>query len=64
MSLKAADRLKQNNENHNHTKSDDTQIPQPDLRFASGSEANSKTAPKQTKNGARARTKTPTESIS
>jgi len=45
------------------TKNDDPQIPQPDLRFASGnSEADGK---KQTKpqNGARAQTKTPTESI-
>ena len=32
--------------NNNHTKSDDPQIPQPDLRFASGNEANSKTTPK------------------
>jgi len=34
--------LNHNNENHNDTKSDDPQIPQPDLRFASGNEANSK----------------------
>jgi len=41
--LESANRLKQQHENHNHTNSDDPQIPQPDLRFASGnSEANSK----------------------
>jgi len=63
-SLESANRLKQQNENHNHTESDDPQIPQPDLRFASGnSEANSKKKTTQPKNGARAQTKTPTESI-
>ena len=45
------------------TESDDPQIPQPDLRFASrDSEANSKNKT-QPQNGARAQTKTPTESI-
>ena len=49
--------------NNNHTESDDPQIPQPDLRLASGkSEAKSRKTPKH-KNGARAQTKTPTESI-
>jgi len=50
--LKSANRLNQNNENHNHTKSDDPQIPQPDLRFASGnSEANSRKTTKPKKRG-------------
>ena len=49
--------------NNNHTESDDPQIPQPDLRLASGkSEAKSRKTPKH-KNRARAQTKTPTESI-
>ena len=38
--------------NNNHTKSDDPQIPQPDLRFASGnSEANSRNKTKPKKRG-------------
>ena len=46
------------------TKNDDPQIPQPDLRFASGnSEANGRKQTKTPQNGARAQTKTPTESI-
>ena len=40
------------NKNHNQTKNDDPQIPQPDLRFASGdSEANSRNKTKPTKRG-------------
>ena len=46
-------------------KNDDPQIPQPDLRFASGnSEATAENKAKPTKkNGAGAQTKTPTKSI-
>jgi len=61
--LKSADRLNQNNEDHNHTKGDDPQIPQPDLRFASENEANSKTTPKPKQKRGQSPTKTPTESI-
>ena len=40
------------NKNHNQTKNDDPQIPQPDLRFASGnSEANSETPKTHQKTG-------------
>jgi len=40
------------NENHNHTKKDDPQIPQRDLRFASGnSKANSRKQTKTKKRG-------------
>jgi len=61
--LESANRLKQQNKSHNQTKSDDPQIPQPDLRFASGdSEANSRNNTKP-QNGARAQTKTPIELI-
>ena len=46
---------------HNHKKqqkNDDPQIPQPDLRFASG-ETKQTAKPKQTQNGARAQTEHP-----
>ena len=42
----------QPNGNHKHTTNDDPQIPQPDLRFASGnSEANSRNQTKHKKRG-------------
>jgi len=54
--------IDETNEKQPHKK-DDSQIPQPDLRFASGdSEANNQRQTK-TQNGARAQTKTTTESI-
>jgi len=52
--------MKQQNENHNHTKKDDPQIPQPDLRFASGnSEANSRKQNKTKKTGPEPKQKHP-----
>jgi len=50
--LESANRLKQQNENHNQAKSDDPQIPQPDLRFASGnSEATAENTTEPKKRG-------------
>jgi len=61
--LKSANRLNQNKETTTTQKATTRKSPQPDLRFASGkSEAKSTKTPRH-KNGARAQTKTPTESI-
>jgi len=58
--LKSADRLKQTTKNHNHTKSDDPQIPQPDLRFASGNQAKAKQHQDTPKTGPEPKQKHPT----
>ena len=58
--LRISKSIKQRNEKHNHTKNDDPQIPQPDLRFASGnSEANSRKQTKTQKTGPEPKQKHP-----